>query len=254
MTLKPVIIRVLSPFKTSELLIVSNKSKNPSVKQDNFNLSRVCKSSISETNPLDLIAGYLNEPLTSLEEALQPFHGQIDQLADNIKKAKTEFYYPSEHKRIRDGPAVIYIYTMKWKNRCVYGHLEVAWKSKDRSKMKPWLIYLRLFRSALDKLSDIEKEIWQEILYDESLLQKLNSNTGALYSYLSLCLLSPNEIKDYLQKNAGNIVLLIGHKSVNGKSITEYSDNKKIAYLIWPGTKLGVFKSKRKSCPQYLLV
>ncbi|CAF1186447.1 unnamed protein product [Rotaria sp. Silwood1] len=246
MTPKPVIIRPQSPVKAPELLIVSNQTKNPPVKQDIFNLSRVCKFSISQTNPLDLIAGYLNEPLTSLEEALQPFHGQIDQLANYIKKAKTECLYPSKHHLTRDESAAIYIYTMKWKNKCMYDHLEAAWKSNDRLTMKPWFKFLRLFRSALNKLPDTEKEIWQGIHYDQNLLKKLNSKTGALYSTLSSCLLSPNEIKDYLQKNAGDKVILISYKSVNGKSITEYSVNKNTVYLIWPGMQLGVSSSKTK--------
>ncbi|CAF3923889.1 unnamed protein product [Rotaria sordida] len=245
-TPEPVIIKTQRPVKTPEPLIVSNQAKNPPVNQDLFNLSRFCKLSISQTNPLDIIADYLNEPLTSLEEALQPFHDQIDQLANNIKKAKTECLYPSKHHLTRDESAAIYIYTMKWKNKCVYDHLEAAWKSHDRLTMKPWFKYLRLFRSALDKLPDTEKEIWQGIPYDQNLLKKLNLKTGALYSTLGLCLLSPNEIKDYLQKDTDDKVILIGYKSVHGKSITEYSVNKNTTYLIWPGTQLGASSSKTK--------
>ena len=63
---------------------------------------------------MKLIDGYEDEPLVSLEEALKPFDGKIDQLSYYIKEAKTKCHYPSEHSLTHDESAAIYIYTMKW--------------------------------------------------------------------------------------------------------------------------------------------
>ncbi|CAF3254994.1 unnamed protein product [Rotaria sp. Silwood2] len=133
---------------------ISFKIRTSPKMRDDLAMERFSQLSISTSDPLRLIYGYLNEPLVSLEEALQPFHDQIDQLSHFIKEAKTECCYPSEHNLTRDESAAIYIYTMKWANNCLYDHLQEAWKTEDRATMKRWFKYLRLFQSAFDKLPD----------------------------------------------------------------------------------------------------
>ncbi|CAF1482924.1 unnamed protein product, partial [Rotaria sordida] len=174
------------------------------------------------------------------EEALQPFHDQIDQLSHFIKEAKTECYYPSEHNLTRDESAAIYIYTMKWANNCLYDHLQEAWKTEDRATMKRWFKYLRLFKSALDKLPHSKRKIWQGVPFDETFIEKLNSKSSStLYTSMGSCLPSSNEIKDYLQNNFSNKIILIGYESVNGKSIADYTANSRHEYVISPSTKIA---------------
>jgi hypothetical protein len=84
------------------------------------------KTGMSKSNPLNLIRGYKNEPLVLLEEALQPFYGKIPHLSKYIKEAKTKCYYLATPILTRDESAAIYIYTMKWDNRCLYHHLQAA--------------------------------------------------------------------------------------------------------------------------------
>ncbi|CAF4092352.1 unnamed protein product [Rotaria sordida] len=216
------------------------RNKSPPIIQDNSAMQRFLKPSISTTNPLKLIDGYLHEPVVSLEKALQPFDGQIDQLSYYIKEAKTKCHHPSEHNLTHDESAAIYIYTMKWDNKCVYDHLQEAWKSEDRSKMKPWFKYLRLFKSAFDKLPDAKEEIWQGTLFDERLIEKLSSKLLPLYSCMGSCLPSSNEVKDYLEKHDSTKIILIGYESVHGKSIVGNTANPWSEHILFPGTKLGV--------------
>ncbi|CAF4979267.1 unnamed protein product, partial [Rotaria sp. Silwood1] len=210
------------------------KIKDPPAMRDDLTMQRFLKLAFSTNNPLKLIDGYLNEPLASLEEALQPFNGQIDQLSYYIKEAKTKCHFPSEHNLTRDESAAIYIYTMKWSNKCLYDHLQEAWNSQDRSRMKPWYKYLRLFKSAFDKLPNAKKEIWQGTPFDESIIEKLSSKSPTLYTSMGLCLQSSNEIQNYLEKNGITKIILIGYISANGKLIGAYSANPWNEVLLYP--------------------
>jgi hypothetical protein len=204
-------------------------------------MDRFSKVYIPGINPLTLISGYQNEPLVSLEEALKPFDGKIDQLSKYIKEAKTECNRSSKHHLTHDESAAIYIYTMKWKPRCLYDHLQAAWNSEDRSQLKPWFKYLKLFKSALDKLPDVKTEIWQGKAYDEDTKEKLSSKKKVpLYSSMGFCSTSDNEIKDYLYNNVDTKMILIGYESVNGKSVSGYTAGSLNEVILWPGTKLGV--------------
>ncbi|CAF4656537.1 unnamed protein product [Rotaria sp. Silwood1] len=224
----------------TDILPIKPQSETISFKmRDDLAMERFSQLSISTSDPLRLIYGYLNEPLVSLEEALQPFHDQIDQLSHFIKEAKTECYYPSEHNLTRDESAAIYIYTMKWGNHCLYDHLQEAWKTEDRATMKRWFKYLRLFKSAFDKLPDSKRKIWQGVPFDEKLIEKLNSKSSSLYISMGLCLPSSNQIKDYLQNNFSNKIILIGYETVKGKSIADYTANSSNEHMVFPGMKIA---------------
>ena len=137
---------------------ITPKPKTPSTHQEERN-HRFNKLAITQRNPLSLIKGYLDEPVVSLEEALKPFDDEIDQLSYYIQEAKTKCHYPSPHGLTRNESAAIYIYTMKWYDKCLYDYLEEAWESNDPSKLKPWFKYLKLFKSAFDKLPGATTEI-----------------------------------------------------------------------------------------------
>ncbi|CAF1239492.1 unnamed protein product [Rotaria sp. Silwood1] len=205
-------------------------------------ISQYIQIGIKTTNPLTLIEGYLNEPVLSLEESLEPFNGKIDQLSYYIKEAKMKCHYPSEHNLNHDESAAIYIYTMKWGDRCLYDHLQAAWNSNDRSTLKPWFKYLKLFKGALDKLPSAKAEIWQGAPFDEKLKDQLSSEPLSVYSSMCSCSSSVNEIMDNLQKTAGKKIMLVGYQSVNGKLVTGYTANNLQDAIMWPGTKLGVSK------------
>jgi hypothetical protein len=197
----------------------------------------------SKINPLAYINGYEKEPLVSLEEALKPFGDEIDHLSDYIKVAKKHCHYPSEHYLTSDESAAIYIYTMQWKPRCVYDHLETAWNARDPStKLKPWFRYLKLLKSAFDKLPDEKKVIWQGIAYNEQDKNKLSSKSLSMYSSMGTCSLSANEVKEYLQNKNDPKIILVGYELVNGKSMAGYTADGSNEVMIWPGTKLGLAK------------
>ncbi|CAF3724819.1 unnamed protein product [Rotaria socialis] len=216
------------------------RSENSPIVQEESIIERFSNIGISKTNPLRLIDNYLNERLVSLEEALEPVVVQIDSLPSYIEKAKAKCHYPSEYRLTLDESAAIYIYTMKWEGQCLYDQLQAAWASEDRSEMKPWFKYLKLFRRALDKLPSTNDEIWQGTHYDETLNETLASESSSFYSSMALCSPSNMTIVDYLQANVGTNLVIVGFKSVNGKSISHYSANQSKQIMLWPGIKMDV--------------
>jgi hypothetical protein len=210
--------------------------------RENSAMQRFTRVGFSTTDPSKLIYGYLNEPLVSLEEALKPFYGKIDQLPNYIKEAKTNCHYPSKHKLTRDESAAIYIYTMNWGQGNVYDRLQAAWSSNDRSQLKPWFSYLRLLKSALDKLPIAKTKIWQGIPYRADLKDQLTSKAAALYSCMGSGSPSMNEIKDHLQKHSSAKIILVGYESVDGRDVTGYTAGSSKEVIVPPGMQLNVAK------------
>jgi hypothetical protein len=206
-------------------------------------MERFNKAGFSKKNPLKLIEGYQDEPIASLEEALEPFIDIIDQLSDQIKEAKTNCHYPPDHDLTRDESAAIYLYSMRNTNS-VYVHLEDAWASWDRSQMKPWFKYLNLLKSALDKLPNIETEIWQGIPFNEDLENTLRTDPLELYTCMGSCLQSKKEIKHHLNNMPISEVIFVRYGLVDGKDVTAYTkDSIKGISMMWPGMKLNKAKN-----------
>ena len=230
---------------------------------------------ISTTNPLHLIDGYEKEPVVSLEESLEPFDGKIKNLATQIKHAKASCPQKNRHGLTHDEAAAIYLYSMQGDPNSVHEHLERAWKTNDRPKMKPWFRYLKLLRSGLDKLPDAKGEVWTGTEYDPTLAHTLQSNSSPFYTCMGSCSTSVNELKRDLQEKSisrgkygrnksangkdvgeykkkdtkggkkaqeGNSepqVILVGYKSVDGKDTAGYTEGNKKGVMLWPGMKLG---------------
>ncbi|CAF1479960.1 unnamed protein product [Rotaria sordida] len=216
--------------------------KNQQISSEHHPIPQYIQIAIRTTNPMTFIDGYLKEPLVSLEEALEPFNGKIDQLSNYIKEAIMKCHYPSEHNLTRDESAAIYIYTMEWGDKCLRDHLQAALNSNDRSTLKPWFKYLKLFKSGLDKLPTAKTEIWQGAPFDEKLKEQLNTEPLSVYSSMCSCSPSANEITNYLQKTAGKNIILVGYQSVNGKLVNGYTANNVQEAIMWPGIKLGLSK------------
>ncbi|CAM4915281.1 unnamed protein product [Rotaria socialis] len=222
----------------------SIRTKSPPILPEKHDFQRFTKHAFSSFDPLKLVDGYLNEPLVTLEEALQPFRDHIDRLSYNIKEAKTKCYYPTQHNLTRDESAAIYIYTMKWGSYCVYDHLQAAWSSENRSQMKPWFKYLKLLKSALNKLPDSNEEVWQGIPHNEMVIENIKSNSSRLYSCFGSCLSDPNQIKLYLQKNLNQKIILIAYTNGKAKLIRDYTASSLNEYILEPGVKLGISQLK----------
>ncbi|CAF1213056.1 unnamed protein product [Adineta steineri] len=214
-------------------------SLNGTNSNKNLESSRFSKIGISATNPLLLIKGYKNKPLLPLEEALKPFNGKIPHLDEQIKEAKSKCHYPSEHNLTHDESAAIYLYSMGGNENSVYNRLQKSWASNSRTQMKPWFKYLKLLKTGLNKLSNVEVEAWQGTFYDKNLEKTLTSNSLKLYTCMSPCSPSVQQVKNDIHGQANSKKILVGYRSVNGKDVTNYTVNNQKEIMIWPGIKLN---------------
>ncbi|CAF1136628.1 unnamed protein product [Adineta steineri] len=103
---------------------------------------------------LEPISGYEQEPLLSLEEACRPLENILGiELNLYITVAKLNSQEP-EDRLTQDESASIYLYTMEWNEteNSLYAILNQTFRTADRSKLRPWFKYLKLFFTAIFKL------------------------------------------------------------------------------------------------------
>ena len=106
------------------------------------------------TQLLKPISGYEKEPILPLEEACKPLENILDQeLKRNIIIAKGNSKKPA-NQLSQDESASIHLYTMEWdeQENSLYVVLNRTLRLADRSKLKPWFRYLKLFLTGVFKL------------------------------------------------------------------------------------------------------
>lgn len=222
------------------VIVVPLVSKRPPTPPEPLLESPFSHTGLSKTNPLRLIRGYEKEPLVSLEEALAPFDGRITHLEHYIHEAKSNCFYPSNPKLTLDESAAIYIYTLKWGTDCIYDQLQNAFESNQVSETKPWFKYLKLFKSAVDKLPDASGEIWQGKENDGGLQGELSNKTLSLYTAMDIFSSSKTSVEESLSDRGIKNRLLIRFKFVGGKLVGEYTVPGSGEVLVWSGAKVGV--------------
>ena len=188
-----------------------------------------------ENKQLTPIYGYWSYPLVPLEEALEPILPLINQLDRYIQVAKENCTYPSEHNLTRDESAALYLYTMEWGDESFYRVLNRALRLEDRSLLKPWFPFLKLFDTTLNKLPSLNKVIWRGVRHDVS--KELKENQELTWWSINSCSLSVNVVKDFLDQNSTLFLI----EAVNGKEVSNYTNYpNEDEVLLSSGTKLRV--------------
>ncbi|CAF4196135.1 unnamed protein product [Rotaria sordida] len=103
----------------------------------------------------------------SLEEALKPVDHLIEDLRRYVAIAKQNCRKPKDGLT-QDESASIMVYGMEWGESSLYRILNVALRSEDRHKIKPWFPYLKLFMISLDKLPSFQGIVWRAVQIDLS--------------------------------------------------------------------------------------
>jgi hypothetical protein len=188
-----------------------------------------------ENKQLTPIYGYSSYPLVPLEQALQPIIPLINQLDRYIKVAKENCTYPPAHCLTYDESAALYLYTMECGKDSFYRVLNRALRSEDRSSLKPWFPFLKLFDTTLAKLPNVKRVIWRGVRHDIS--KEFKDNQEVTWWSVSSCSSSVHVIKNYLDHNS--TLLLI--EAINGKDVsgfTNYPHEDEV--ILAPGTRLRV--------------
>lgn len=241
-------VETINPDSTNKRTTVPPVEKPIAATQSEASLpSPFVRSGLHKNNPLDLIRGFEHQPLVSLEEALASLYGKTNYLRNYIREAKIYCHDPSEHGLTCDESAAIYIYTMRWGNECLYNRLQSAWESEDISKMKPWLKYLKLFKSGYDKLPEIDEEIWQGKSLDLRLQNELDSEAVSIYTAMDVFSLSKTFVEQSLSNGSVRKKIFIGFQHAGAKWAGDYVADSRNGALVFPGTKLTLLNMEQSS-------
>lgn len=197
---------------------------------------RFTQIALTPQDPLKIIEGYQKESLVSLEEALRPFQNQIDRLSEQIIEAKRNCRQLSEHGLTSDQAAAIYLYSMKTHSNSVFHHLHRTWLSNDRSEMKLWFKYLRLFNSGLNKLPEAKIDSWQGIVHSDQWERRLKSDSFPVFTFLGSTSPSFDLIKTHLMEKSPTKIIFIGYENLKSKDVTGYTHADFREIFLQPGT------------------
>ena len=197
---------------------------------------------------LQPVYGYLAHPLLSLHKALEPVSSQIDQLERFRKIAINECHFPSEHGLTRDESAAIFLYTMEWGEHSFYQIINQALRAEDRTTLKPWFGYLKLFDTALQKLPTVRNSIWRGVPKDVS--ANFKRDNEFTWWTISSCSTSVNVIKSFL--GLDSTLFLI--EAVNAKDVSGYTNFAGENEVIFaPGTRLRVVSDPLHQPPMHVI-
>jgi hypothetical protein len=115
------------------------------------------------------ISGYENMPLVPLEIAVEPLTPILPAVQSHAYVAKQRCKNPADGLS-QDQSASIMLYTMGGNplNQCLYIVLNATLRSKDRQKLEPWFLYLRLLFEALFRLPPIRNVAYRGVKLDMS--------------------------------------------------------------------------------------
>ncbi|CAF1465618.1 unnamed protein product [Adineta steineri] len=204
---------------------------------------------------LEPICGYEQEPLVSLEEACQPLANILSkELELYVTIAKLNSKEPKDGLT-QDESASIYLYTMQWEKieNSLYALFNQALRAIDRSTLKPWLKYMKLFFTAFFKLPFTEYHtVWRGVPDDLSKLYQ----EGEELTWWSLS--STTSSFDVLQSpmylGRENIQTIFSIETKNGKLLRAHSHlQNDDEILLLPGTCLKVIGSSNPSNGVYII-
>ncbi|CAF2126177.1 unnamed protein product, partial [Rotaria magnacalcarata] len=186
---------------------------------------------------------YAEYRVLPLLSTLQPVLSSFNHLDHQINYSKRFCNHFSTFGLTEDESAALFIYAYEYAEPPLHSQLNLALRSKDRSMLTPWLLYLKLFNTALQKLPTIHGEVWRGMSID--IANRLTENEEIIWGCVSSCSLSKDIIKSYLNQNT----TLCSIEVINAKDIQGYT-HFSIEYevLLVPGTRLLV---KRNSFDAY---
>ncbi|CAF4658062.1 unnamed protein product [Rotaria sp. Silwood1] len=123
----------------------------------NLRLTDIAKEPLKFLAP---IRRYEYKPLVSLEQAVEPLASLLPSIQNYASLAKQRCGEPADGLTQNESAAIM-LYSMGWEplDQCLYVALNAALRSPKRRNLKPWLLFLKLFISALSRLPSIPNQI-----------------------------------------------------------------------------------------------
>jgi NAD:arginine ADP-ribosyltransferase len=196
------------------------------------NSKRFGSSTITELQDANRspIFGYQDIPTMSIEDAVEsiiPFVPHVQSYAKEAKKHCRR----NTHLSINES-AAIYLYTMM---NDFYRCFNQALRVENRSTLKPWFAFLKLFIAALKKLPSSPGKVWRGV--GNNFGSSFSENDIHTWWSVNSCALDHNIARFFADPKG----TLFSIESIYGKNITKYSKNQNEKEIIlMPGTRLRV--------------
>ncbi|CAF0787473.1 unnamed protein product [Adineta ricciae] len=187
------------------------------------------KEQSTKRNPMD---GYQDMPLVSLEEATEALVPLVSNLKTFVETAKKDCKKDLYGLTV-DESAAIYLYTMA--TPFVY-FINEAFQRETRAALKPWLSYLKLFVTAVEKLPSSKKTLWRGL----SSTDVVSYPTEDICTWWHITSCSTN-VKMTQYCVVQDVATVLAINATNAKDISKLSafpDEEEIVLL--PGTKLHI--------------
>jgi hypothetical protein len=113
------------------------------------------------------IRGYEKMPLVTLDEAVNPLVSYVSEVKRMVWTVKQNCASPADGLTT-DQSASIMLYSFEWTPRedSFYIVFNKFLRAEDRSKLKPWFLYLKLLVTSLSKLPSIHCTVYRGVKQD----------------------------------------------------------------------------------------
>ena len=190
------------------------------------------------------IGGYEDMPIVPLETAVEPLIPFLPFVQSYAYVAKMRCQDSPPDDLTIDESASIMLYSMGWQphDKCLYVALNATLRSKDRDRLKPWFLYLKLFLTAVSRLPSTKQHVYRGVKLDLSEQYQLDKTV--IWWGFSSCTTSINvlQAESFLGRTGTRTFFTIDCHS--GKDIRNHSYYpKEDEILLLPATQFKVIGS-----------
>lgn len=134
-------------------------------------IERMARISDVDQEPIETampIGGYENMPLVPLDIAVEPLISRLPGIEKQANTAKQRCQNPPADGLTIDESASIMLYTMTGTTNAtsLYFVLNKTLRLESRAQLEPWLLYLKLFLTALSRLPPIRQHVYRGVKTD----------------------------------------------------------------------------------------
>ena len=179
---------------------------------------RFVGNSLSKTRNISyhLQSEYEQLPVPTLESAVENLFELVPNIKYYVMTAKQKWNRNSVLLTC-DEWAAIYLYTMQTKSSfCAFN---AALRADNRQALCPWLGYIKLLMTALEKLPSIQATVWRGVNYD-AITDFVDNDTFTWWGITSC-----SRSLEIVQRFVGESGTLFNIQTVHGKDISMFSAN-----------------------------
>ncbi|UJR32402.1 hypothetical protein I4U23_019864 [Adineta vaga] len=205
----------------------------------------IIRMSNEESEPkrmLPTIQGYENERVTTLEKAVQQIIPFVPDVLKMVAEVKQMCQNPKDNLTVDESSSIM-LYTLEkgQYKPAFYVVLNQTLQEKNREKLRPWFLYLRLVMNALAKLPPTTCRIIYRAI-NRDLMQDYPKDLPVTWWGFTSCTSTLDVLQKFLGDNGSGTIFNIEFDS--GKDISQHSyfpDENEI--LLYPARQFTVISS-----------